>query len=359
MYKMKEEFLNMFTKPSIIQTGGGKQRIAYIDLAKGICILLVVFHHLCGEDLPTDSHLKGCLVSFRMPLYFILSGMFFKEYEGFVGFLKRKVNKLLIPFIAFYIISFLLSLSFFCDDSALKTIGYFFGGVFIEKTRFNVAIWFLWCLLLINITFYLIFHLCRNINKNKGLIIYLICWLLGIIGFTLGTYHINIPFWIDSSLTAMPFFATGYLIRKYTEILKPNMFDKYFFASIPLCFIFVYYFGRVTVFKTNYMSNSNILFTYTSGIIGTLGVLFTAKLLQWLPVISYYGRYSIMILCTHMLMYKVIVKPFIEPLYSNTGSIVNTHYYSTIIVLLSYAILIPIMKKYIPHITAQKDCIKV
>lgn len=356
---MKEDFINIFTKSSIIQTGGGKHRIAYIDLAKGICILLVVFHHICGGDLATDSHIKGFLVSFRMPLYFILSGMFFKEYEGFVGFLKRKVNKLLIPFVAFYIISFLLYVSFFNDDSALKTIGYLLGGLFIEKTKLNLAIWFLWCLFLINIIFYLILNLCRNIQKNKVMVIYTICWGLGLIGFTLGTYNINIPFWIDSSLTAMPFFATGYIMRKYTEILTPNKYDRYSYALIPLCFIYVYYFGRDTVFKTNYMSDSNVLFTYTSGIIGTLGVLFTAKLVQWLPVISYYGRYSIMILCTHWPIYKVIVEPFIEPLYSNNSSITNIHYYSTFIILLSYAFLIPIMKKYIPHITAQKDCIKV
>ena len=79
---------------------GDKKRIAWIDLAKGICIVLVVLHHVAsviGVSYPFDVQARG----FRMPLYFILSGLFFKQYEGFVGFVKRKTNKLLIPFLFF------------------------------------------------------------------------------------------------------------------------------------------------------------------------------------------------------------------------------------------------------------------
>lgn len=66
-----------------------KNRIVWIDLAKGFCIMLVVFHHVAsvlGVSYPFDVQARG----FRMPLYFILSGLFFKQYEGFLGFLKEK-----------------------------------------------------------------------------------------------------------------------------------------------------------------------------------------------------------------------------------------------------------------------------
>ena len=49
-----------------------KKRIEYIDLAKGVCILLVVFAHI-HPDLTRYSW--GVFFdSFRMPLYFFLSG---------------------------------------------------------------------------------------------------------------------------------------------------------------------------------------------------------------------------------------------------------------------------------------------
>ena len=89
------------TNKIVIQTGK-KQRIEYIDLAKGFCILLVVLSHILAfyrTSLPYDSVLK----CFRMPLYFFLSGVFFKQYENFLGFFKRKINKLLIPFLFFFV----------------------------------------------------------------------------------------------------------------------------------------------------------------------------------------------------------------------------------------------------------------
>ena len=52
------------------------QRIIFIDLAKGICITLVVLYHVFG-DLSGD--VINMMTLFRMPLYFVLSGLFFKS----------------------------------------------------------------------------------------------------------------------------------------------------------------------------------------------------------------------------------------------------------------------------------------
>ena len=71
------------------------KRIAWIDLAKGFCILLVVINHVAIAT-QIGSSLELQAGSFKMPLYFILSGLFFKQYENFGGFLKRKTNKLFI-----------------------------------------------------------------------------------------------------------------------------------------------------------------------------------------------------------------------------------------------------------------------
>ena len=76
------------------------KRIEYIDLAKGICIMLVVLLHVFGDMSGTVIKIMNL---FRMPLYFVLSGLFFKQYEGFYSFLKKKTNKLLIPFLFTFI----------------------------------------------------------------------------------------------------------------------------------------------------------------------------------------------------------------------------------------------------------------
>ena len=75
-------------------------RIEFIDLAKGICILLVVVGHV-GVNIAIPG-----LESVRMPLYFILSGLFFKSYGGVKNFLIKKINKILIPFLFFYLLGY-------------------------------------------------------------------------------------------------------------------------------------------------------------------------------------------------------------------------------------------------------------
>lgn len=77
------------------------QRIEFIDLAKGICILLVVSLHVFGATV--SGKYIGITNMFRMPLYFLLSGLFFKTYGGILPFFKKKTNKLLIPFVCSYI----------------------------------------------------------------------------------------------------------------------------------------------------------------------------------------------------------------------------------------------------------------
>lgn len=72
-------------------------RVEWIDTAKGICILLVVLHH-CSQMMHEPYLFSRDVLTFRMPLYFILSGLFFKYYSPKVFFVK-KTNKLLAPYV--------------------------------------------------------------------------------------------------------------------------------------------------------------------------------------------------------------------------------------------------------------------
>ena len=55
-----------------IMEGNQSRRIDFVDLTKGVCIILVVMAHVGGafEQLDTNSMLS----CFRMPLYFFISG---------------------------------------------------------------------------------------------------------------------------------------------------------------------------------------------------------------------------------------------------------------------------------------------
>ena len=52
------------------------QRIDFIDLAKGVCIMLIVIGH-CGVTINIPGY-----NTFVMPAFYLLSGLFFKDYGG-------------------------------------------------------------------------------------------------------------------------------------------------------------------------------------------------------------------------------------------------------------------------------------
>lgn len=55
-----------------------RQRIAWIDIAKGITILTVIW----GHTLTIDSSPRNLIFCFHMPLFFILSGFTLKPVKN-------------------------------------------------------------------------------------------------------------------------------------------------------------------------------------------------------------------------------------------------------------------------------------
>ena len=95
-----------------------KQRLLYIDIAKGIGILLVALAH---NDLAGYAPLLyHWIYSFHMPLFFFLSGLFFKPEIGFIDLLRRRFDSLLKPyFFGIFLI--------------------YFGAIFFDKMGLPIA----------------------------------------------------------------------------------------------------------------------------------------------------------------------------------------------------------------------------
>lgn len=336
-------------------------RIEYIDLAKGMCIMLVVIFHIYSYykiSMPADYFFRA----FRMPLYFFLSGVFFKTYGSFGNFLKKKTNKLLIPFVFFY-----LTLSVFISIFLYKYFGIVLEKAknfdilpalteFITRENFpNSPIWFLLCLFEVNLLFFYCHHIADKYNNNSIRVLVALSMGIGACGLLLSLLKVNLPMFIDSSMTSLPFFMMGYVTSRYTSILKPNKLDNYWGYFIIACFAFVFVFAGPASYKTNSFSLIAYFTMYPCGFLGTLGIMYCAKRLNRLPLVSYWGKYSIMILVTHRLVYQAI-SPIVTRIMSgvNTGTVIVNFS----ITMLLYILIIPIMKKYLPYVTAQKDLLK-
>ena len=78
----------------------GRKRLEYIDIAKGILIILVVLGHLFPE-----GYLREWVYGFHVQAFFILSGIcvnYSKIYmSDFQKFLRKKLTTIIIPMLLF------------------------------------------------------------------------------------------------------------------------------------------------------------------------------------------------------------------------------------------------------------------
>lgn len=328
-------------------------RIDFVDLTKGICIILVVMAHIGGAFNAFDN--DSMIASFRMPLYFFISGIFFKSYEGFLGFFLRKVNKLLIPFTFFYVGAFLLKYVvwkvapgvFHMPVSWSELLLVFQGH---DLIKFNPPIWFLIALFNCNILFYLL-HFLRDKQLK---LMFALTLLVGAAGFYMGKFNLELPFYIDVAMTALPFYVAGFWIRRYNFFLFPHRFDKLIPLFILAALIVMYFTATTPGMRTNNYTG-NIAQFYVAAFAGIFVIMLFCKRVKRIPVVTYLGRYSVITLGIH------------GPILHFGGQLVARYIHNEwvlafTLLLLTLAICIaatPVFLKVIPQMVAQKDLINI
>ena len=87
-----------------------QKRLDYLDIAKGIGILLVIIGHcqIGHSQIGMLGNIHSYLYSFHMPLFFFISGMFFSNRATFVSLAKKRFKQLILPTIWFSIITVLI-----------------------------------------------------------------------------------------------------------------------------------------------------------------------------------------------------------------------------------------------------------
>ncbi len=325
-----------------------KKRIEWIDLAKGFCILLVMWWHIkelfCNKGIADrDTFLYMCAY-FRMPLYFFLSGLFFKTYSGYLDFLVRKTNKLLVPFLTFASLGIAYSLIWPMKLPKTYTWDYLFPFL---------PIWFLWCLFLMNNLFYLV----MKMSGGSRVTLYFSVCAMGVIGYFSGENYINLLH-LRSALTAMPFFVLGYAVRRHTDWLYRDS-NRWDIVFVGMAFGAVYLLTQWLGGHISYMHNKYevpVWAVYGGGVIGIYAILTLARLIKRLPIVSYLGRYSIVVLITHYPIVRLYSIYWLRMIYRGFGK-----WCALEEMLLLTCLEVPIIAlctHYLPWIFAQKDLIK-
>lgn len=331
-----------------------ESRIDWIDLAKGICIILVVMDHV-ASSADFDYHFRPEVYKFHMPLFFVLSGLFYKDYESFIGFVKRKVNKLLIPFVFFMITTSWIPFLLYHDGSFIAV----FVDMLSRKSglHYNYSIWFLICLFEISLLFYFIQWISRFFaEKYRVWVVWSIAGLLGMCGVLMGINRVHVPMFINTALTTMPFFAFGWWLNHYTGFVQlPKNYWRdvvLFVIGLALVFLCPVY----AIYAPNKIPQDGVILIYLVGISGTIMILSLSRMLNHLPLISFWGRYSIIILCTHHFFVSLFpMIPWVKRNLSGFPLFIT----QLLVVLIISHLLIYFMRRYMPHVTGQKDVLTI
>lgn len=189
-----------------------KKRLAYIDYARGIGIILMIMGHIdFGGAFYKYIH------AFHMPIFFVMSGYLYREKDSLVKEIAKKAKQLLIPYILIGAFHYVVWLVLYHNEGNIFEP--LLNLLFIN-TNLNMpiagALWFLTCLFWVDV----IFMVIEKYLKKLSWLIFIAITALGMVFTSITT--IRLPWAIDAAMVGVGFYYAGYLLKKYSNISVVN-----------------------------------------------------------------------------------------------------------------------------------------
>lgn len=273
-----------------------KQRICWVDFGKGRAIFLVVLGHVflglyqSGRFHSSEYWLwiliEGIYI-FHMPVFFALSGYFFKPVEtlaSYVGFILKKTVQLGIPYILYNVIHFVLQQ---IGGGAVRDKASFVDLIHIYKSPLSVS-WFLYILWGI----FVVLGLLSLLIKDKKVMFGITLMMLVLVSLFPNNLMIiqRVGLWA-------PVFMLGSLLRDIS--LKDNKSRLLILAVVIAAYLIAWY---------NFDFENRISYSNPGlwGIIFYISVIFAFMLFSIFPkgkcfdYFTKYGRDSLVIYILHV-----------------------------------------------------------
>lgn len=291
-----------------------KERLHYIDIAKGLLIIFLCFHHFpqalatCGMSMEYKEMLHDSwsiyYMVFFMQTFFLITGYCTNWQKEFKPFLISNVKMLLIPAVCYVFLTQLFLSLFFGGWKRFYLI--FFHGF---------GFWFLWSLFTCKIAYWFILRLPYNRVCILGLMI-LVCFT--------GVYsssHIwlipNFAYW-KQSMVIFIFLFIGHQMKLHAASLE----NKHYILSGGLFILSLIILKNADIhipFMTAFIDVGIIevpLYLFLA-ITGSLALLGISKWIKSNYFLEDLGKLSLVIYGVHSVVLKILVK------YANQSSVLN------------------------------------
>ena len=297
-----------------------QKRIQWIDIAKAITILLVVFGHALR-----GGGAQKMMYGFHVPTFFLLAGMTCKT-AGISRQMKKDFLRIMVPYYVFGLASILIFavLGTVAADRLSMDVDTSFSKNLVEllvmnpkggRMKFNLPLWFLPCLFAVKCLFY---GLSKLFCDSKGKML-LASLALGIIGFVYtGLNGPALPFNFSVALKMMPFFGFGHWLSQLMQAGRVR-----FVGGRLSCIPGVLLLGVACLVgwfapAVNYSGDTFtdvIAFVITS-VSGCFGICLVSMAIEKCKIVEYVGKQTLAILVMHkfpVLLFQTL-GPLKEPL---------------------------------------------
>ncbi|MCM1139268.1 MAG: acyltransferase family protein [Muribaculum sp.] len=276
------------------------ERIEWIDIAKGMSIILFVFGHSFLARIP---YVGDWFASFLIPFFFFVSGLLYNPKVEFGRFIKKKWSSLIRPFLIFSLIVLIGYFGLGYDEGMhrLVTMPYGWGGY---------ALWFIPVLFITNLLYYLI---CRiwitPLSRAMAISILCICGYI--------TYRIALPnYWnLNFALSAVFFYGLGNIVQPVlTGFFSGSMMKVSILAFWALLISSCYLFNDKPEFFVNYLGGG--ILTHIVGIAGAVLMCCLALMLSKIThpqtsrvkfIFKYFGKNSYVVLAFHQIIILLFI----------------------------------------------------
>lgn len=300
-----------------------------VDIAKGIGIILIIGLH-------SDFH-AGWMVNFEMPLFFLLSGIFFKTDYNFSSCIVKKSNTLLIPYLFFEVPRFIYNCFF--------SINHGYG--IIEaciNTSIPTTTWFLLALF----ESQLLCHFAYRLLHGNNIAIFAFAAICMLAGYVWNLKSVPNIASLGSMLSLTPYLIIG---KKFSKTLLKNWsrFNNFLIGllSLSICYGTYLLSGESEVVYVLNCINCNPIYALIMALSGSIAIISFSKTIQQSNFLEFYGRNSLIILGTHLYLIIALTRLHLA----------QTGYMTFIIAVLGVIPVIFGLRKYFPRLCGLKPLI--
>ncbi len=316
-------------------------RNRYLDIVKGILILIVTFRHVfqIAADNSNTDYLCNLMASVEMPLFIAISGYFslpklFDSAEGWspLNKFKRICFSYLLPFFSYFII---FRLFFYSRYEGIKSL---------VSWVYNIteSLWYLFAIWVLNLFSIVSFLITKNIASKTTKVLFfvlsyfaLICGFL-VVGLVMGIYFLGCKLIVYYSA----YYLLGYLFLNFQDCIF-SIFHRFKEPFVFVC-AFIYFIGaykiKVMVVPDTFVFIILRVILALTGIVAILSLSYNLYKTDKCKFLEIIGINSLEIYYVHSFLLNSLHVDKAEALMSTKG-LVNSGVLSVYILVLCIAII--------------------